>query len=96
MRHALGELAATIHEAFAKTPADALPPAPWRHTLDLIYTGQAKAARDLLEQGWKRDTAAKERFWDEFRDHLNKSESWRRFALAKVLSAEAVIPPPRR
>ncbi len=68
VRGTLGELAATIREAFAKTPADALPPALWRHMLDLIYTGQAKAARDLLDQGWKRDTAAKERFWDEFRD----------------------------
>lgn len=95
VRGTLGELTAKIHEAFAKAPADGLPPALWRHMLDLIYTGQATAARDLLDQGWKRDTAAKERFWDEFREQLNKSEIWRRFALAKVLSAEAVIPPPR-
>ena len=93
-RISLAGLAARIDDAFAKTPDDKLPPALWRHMLDLIYTGQAKAARDLLDRSWKRDAAAKDRFWDEFRDQLNKSVIWRRFALAKVLSAEAVIPPP--
>ncbi len=94
VRGTLADLAAKIQAAFADAPPDTLPPALWRHMLDLVYTGQAKAARDLLDQGWKRDEAAKARFWDEFRDQLYKSEIWRRFALAKVLGAEMVIPPP--
>ena len=90
----LAELASKVQDAFGKTPGDKLPPVLWRHMLDLIYTGQAKAAWDLLDQGWTRDAAGKEQFWDEFRQQLNKSDIWRRFALAKVLSAEALIPPP--
>lgn len=90
----LAELTAKVHEAFDKAPSDKLPPLLWRHMLDLIYTGQAKSAWDLLDQGWKRDAGGKQLFWDEFRAQLNKSEIWRRFALGKVLSAEAVIPPP--
>ena len=50
--------------------------APWGALLDLIYTGRADEARQLLDEAWVGDEAHKRQFWHELLQQLHESPAW--------------------
>lgn len=50
--------------------------APWGALLDLIYTGHAEQARQMLDDVWTADEAHKRAFWQDLVQRLRQSPAW--------------------
>ena len=74
-------------------PKGEIGPALWRGMLDLIYAGQAPAARQLLDHAWPQGHKGKERFLACFTKQLRSGKLWRQFGLGHGLEADAAFPP---
>jgi hypothetical protein len=59
--------------------------------LDLIYAGNAAAARRLYNLAWPSDRPGKAEFLTEFARQLNSGELWRGYRLGKLLDPDAVF-----
>jgi len=68
-------------------------PELWGEMLDLIYTGNAPAARRLLDLAWPSARPGKLRFLACFTRQLRSGRLWHDFHLARGLGAEATFPP---
>jgi hypothetical protein len=72
----------------------AKPQAPlWGPMLDLIYSGNAPAARQLLDLAWPEGRPGKERFLACFTSQLRSGKLWQMFGLGTGFAAEADFPP---
>ena len=72
----------------------AKPQAPlWGPMLDLIYSGNAPAARQLLDLAWPDGRPGKERFLACFTRQLRSGRLWQMFGLGAGFAAEADFPP---
>jgi hypothetical protein len=97
MRHAaptaaeLDDVAAEIRAAATSDPDP--PPVLWAKMLDLIDTGNAPAARALLDRAWALDEETRETFHrDLVTCQLRRSQYWPDVA---ALNGWAAEPPPR-
>ena len=72
------ELASIVQEILTAPEWQApMPPVLlWKTMLDLIYTGHASAAKQLLADAWPTTMPGKEKFWVEFLSELSNSRYW--------------------
>jgi len=84
--------AAEIRGIYAALPADELDPRLWTAMLDLIYAGNAAAARGLLDDAWPAERPGEDAFLTDFSRRLWAGEAWRRFELGPALEAERAFP----
>lgn len=74
----------------ARAPGDAQAPPPsllWRYMLNMIYTGDAPAAKRLFEAAWPDDLDGKPAFWRDFLSRLRQGQAWRDLDLETALDA---------
>ncbi len=90
---ALAALAEPIRLIYQGLPEGQLAPVLWGKMLDLIYSGNAAAARRLLDLAWPERRPGKAEFLAAFTGRLHDGEIWRRFDLGKLLDADTVFPP---
>lgn len=91
---ALADQAAAIRKTYEALAPDALDPSLWSAMLDLIYSGNAPAARALLDAAWPEAKPGKDAFLADFTRQLWAGETWRRFELGRLLEAEQAFPRP--
>jgi len=91
---ALADQAAEIRKKNEALAGDALDPSLWAAMLDLIYSGNAPAARTLLDAAWPEAKPGKEKFLADFTRRLWEGETWRRFDLGHLLEADQAFPRP--
>jgi len=91
---ALADQAAAIRKTYEALAPDALDPSLWAAMLDLIYSGNAASARDLLDAAWPEAKPGKEQFLSDFTRELWAGETWRRFELSRLLEADQAFPRP--
>ena len=70
-------------------------PALWGAMLDLIYSGNAPAARHLLDLAWPKGQRGERHFVACFTRQLHGGRLWQRFHLGSSLDADAAFPPVR-
>jgi hypothetical protein len=87
----LAAWAQEVRAKLAATRPDRLDPALWGHMLDLIYAGNALAARRFADLAWPPGRPGKRVFLAEFTSHLKSGELWRRYRLGNRLGADAVF-----
>jgi len=87
----LSAWAQEVRAKLAEARSDRLDPALWDHMLDLIYSGNALAARHFVDAVWPADRPGKRVFLAEFTSHLKSGELWRRYRLGNRLGADAVF-----
>lgn len=90
---ALRREAEALRRSYESLPADGLDPTLWARMLDLIYSGNAAAARDLLDAAWPVERPGEGEFLTDFSKQLWRGAVWRRYDLARALDAEAAFPP---
>lgn len=73
--------------------ADANPPPPllWRYMLNMIYSGDAPAAKRLFDAAWPDDLEGKAAFWRDFLARLRQGQAWRDLDLETALDAGALF-----
>lgn len=91
---ALANQGTEIRDKYQALSGDALDPSLWIAMLDLIYSGNAAAARALLDAAWPEAKPGKDAFLVEFTRQLWAGETWRRFDLARLLEADQAFPRP--
>jgi hypothetical protein len=89
----LADQAAEIREK-GEASGERLDPALSAAMIDLIYAGNAGSARVLLDTAWPEAKPGKEAFLADFTRRLWAGETWRRFALGRLLGAEQAFPRP--
>lgn len=70
-------------------------PALWGAMLDLIYSGNAPAARHLLDLAWPKGQRGERHFLACFTRQLRGGRQWQRFHLGRGFGADAAFPPVR-
>jgi len=90
----LTEEAADIRKQLETAPGEEVRPILALAMLDLIYTGNAPAARGLLDAAWPEATPGKDKFLTDFTRQLWAGETWRRFELGRLLEADQAFPRP--
>ena len=90
---AVAAMAKEIRDAERDLPKGDSPPAPllWKDMLDLIYSGNAPAARRLFDMAWPEDREGKDVFLACFAERLSKGIWWRSEKLGRLLEAEGVF-----
>jgi len=83
--------AAEMRAKLAASPADRPDPALWERMLDLIYAGNAAAARQFFDQAWPPERRGKPEFLAEFTRQLRSGDLWRRYDLGRRLGADGVF-----
>jgi hypothetical protein len=91
---ALADQAAEIRKTYEALLGDDLDPALWSAMLDLIYTGNAGSARELLDAAWPEAKPGKDQFLADFIRQLWAGETWRRFEIGRLLAADEAFPRP--
>jgi hypothetical protein len=91
---ALADQAAGIRKTYEALLGDDLDPALWSAMLDLIYTGNAGSARELLGTAWPEAKPGKDQFLVDFTRQLWAGETWRRFEIGRLLAADEAFPRP--
>lgn len=67
------------------------PPILWRYMLNMIYSGDAPAAKRLFEAAWPEDIPGKAAFWRDFLTRLRAGQAWRDLDLETALDAGALF-----
>ena len=90
---AIAAMAKEIRDAERDLPKGGSPPAPllWKDMLDLIYSGNAPAARRLFDMAWPEDREGKDVFLACFAEKLSKGIWWGSEKLGRLLEAEGVF-----
>ena len=88
---ALSAAAAEVRAKLAASPGDRPDPALWERMLDLIYAGNAAAARQFFDQAWPPERRGKPEFLAEFTRQLRSGDLWRRYNLGRRLGTEGVF-----
>jgi len=90
---ALSTMARDIRDAEQNLQKGDTPPAPllWKDMLDLIYSGNAPAARRLFDLAWPESRKGKDEFLACFTEKLSKGIWWRSEKLGRLLDAESVF-----
>ena len=91
---ALAEEAADMRKQFEAAPAEEVKPILALAMLDLIYRGNAPSARGLLDAAWPTMMPGKDQFLADFTRQVWAGETWRRFALGRLLGADQDFPRP--
>ncbi len=91
---ALADQAAAIRKTYEGLAGDTLDPSLWAAMLDLIYSGNARSARALLDAAWPEAKPGKDKFLADFARRLWAGETWRRFELGRLLEADQAFPRP--
>jgi hypothetical protein len=89
---ALKKQADAIRKTYEALPEGQLDPSLWAAMLDLIYSGNAEAARTLLDDAWPPDRPGEDAFLTDFSRQLWQGAIWRRFELGAALNVETAFP----
>jgi len=90
----LADRAAAIRKAYEGLALEELDPALWAAMLDLIYSGNAAAARALFAAAWPPARGGADAFLAEFNGQLWRGKTWERFDLGRKLGAAGEFPAP--
>jgi hypothetical protein len=63
----------------------------WRYVLELVYTGDAAAAKRLFDTAWTDDIPGKREFWHDFLARLRNGQAWRDLDLETALDAHELF-----